>query len=179
LLALAAFNNRVSVRALRSDAASPAVRSRFVRAAGGEVALLAVIVAVTAALVDEAPAKNAVVPLAIANRPGVTTSTTAGPFRATVRVSPAVAGDDTLDMSVTGRHGEAPAIGEVDLAADPPKSGLPPVNLNVVQLSPTHFRVAHARLQPAGTWHLEMTVRTDLTEWLTRFPIRIGAGGGG
>lgn len=179
LLALGAFNNRISVPALRSGVASPAVRSRFVRAAGIEVALLAVVVGVTAALVDEAPAKNAVVPLAIAKRPRVTTTSTAGPFDVTVTVSPAVIGYDRLDMSVTSKHGKAPAIGEVDLAADPPEPGLPPVNLNVVQLSPTQFRVTRARLELAGTWHLVTTVRTDLTEWLTRFPVRIEAGGHG
>ena len=179
LLALGAFNNRISVPALRSGAASPAVRSRFMRAAGIEVALLAVVVGVTAALVGEAPAKNAVVPFQIAKRPGVRTTSTAGPFTATVTVSPAVIGYDTLDMSVTSTHGSAPAIGEVDLAADPPDRGLRPVNLNVVQLSPTRFRVTRARLGLAGTWHLEMTVRTNLTEWLTRFPVRIEAGGRG
>ena len=177
LLALGAFNNRVSVPALRSGAASPAVRGRFVRAAGTEVVLLAVVVGVTAALVDEAPAKNAVVPLEIAKRAGVITTSTAGPFTATVTVSPAQIGYDTLDMSVTSAHVGVPAIGEVDLAADPPARGLPPVNLNVVQLSPTRFRVTRAPLKLAGTWHLVMTVRTALTEWLTRFPVRIQAVG--
>jgi copper transport protein len=179
LLALGAFNNRRSVPALRSGAASPAVRTRFVRAAGIEVVLLAAVVSLTAALVGESPAKDAVVPLELAKRTPVTAMSRAGPFRATVTVSPALTGIDTLDMSVTSERGRAPAIGEVDLAADPPERGLGPVNLNVVQLSPTHFRVTRAPLNLAGTWHLEMTVRTNLTEWLTRLPVRIEAGGGG
>jgi copper transport protein len=80
VLALAAFNNRTSVPALRSGAASPAARSRFVRAAGIEVVLLAVVVGVTAALVGEAPATTIVRPLAIAQRPAVITSRAALPF---------------------------------------------------------------------------------------------------
>ena len=77
LLALGAFNNRVSVPALKSGAASPAVRSRFVRAAGLEVVLLAVVVGVTAALIGEAPAKNTVARPEIAKRSGVVTSSAA------------------------------------------------------------------------------------------------------
>jgi copper transport protein len=179
LLALGALNNRIHVPALRSGAALPAVRRRFATAAAVEIALLAVIVGVTAALVGEAPAKNVVVPFELAKRPAVSTTTTAGPFTATVTVSPALIGYDTLDMSVTGTRGSAPAIGEVDLAADPPARGVAPVKLNVVQLSPDHFRVTRARLGLAGTWHLEMTVRTNRTEWLTRFRVRIESGGRG
>ena len=121
LLALGAFNNRISVPALKSGAATPAVRSRFVRSAGLEVVLLAVVVGVTAALIGEAPAKNTVAGPEIARRAGVVTSSTASPWTATVRVSPAASGYDTLDMSVTNKHGKAPAIGEVDLAAHPPE----------------------------------------------------------
>ena len=119
LLALGAYNNRVSVPALKSGAATPAVRSRFVRAAGLEVVLLAVVVGVTAALIGEAPAKNSVARPEIAKRSGVVRGRTASRGTGTVRVSPAAIGYDTLDMSVTNKHGKAPAIGEVDLAHPP------------------------------------------------------------
>ena len=121
LLALGAFNNRISVPALKSGAATPAARSRFVRAAGLEVVLLAVVVGVTAALIGEAPAKNTVARPKIAKRSGVVRGRTASRGTGTVRVSPAAIGYDTLDMSVTNKHGKAPAIGDVAMAAHPPE----------------------------------------------------------
>lgn len=60
-------------------------------------------------------------------------------------------------------------IGEVDLAAVPPGSGRRPINLDVIQLSPSGFRVVRAPLRDPGRWDLEMTIRQGLTEWLTRF----------
>jgi len=58
LLALGAYNNRYSVPRLRSAAASPGERRRFLRSAAGELALVVGIVAVTAALVSEPPGRS-------------------------------------------------------------------------------------------------------------------------
>lgn len=169
LLALGAFNNRVSVRALRTGTALDAVRSRFVRAIGTELVLLLAILGVTAALVDEAPAKGV---LAATSRPTNFTATrSTGPFTATLTLRPALSGANTVEMRVTSRRHLA--IGEVDLAALPPAHGRKPVNLNVVQVSASRFRVADAPLRTPGRWELEMTVRQGLTEWLTRIPVTI------
>ncbi len=175
LLALAAYNNRVSVRALRTGAADHLKRTRFVRAVGVELCLLVAILGVTAALVDEAPAKTvlaasgAATPTGRATTLSVTRST--GPFKATLTLRPGVAGDNTVEMKVTSaRHLK---IGEVDLAAVPPGSGRRPINLDVIQLSPSGFRVVRAPLRDPGRWDLEMTIRQGLTEWLTRFPVTI------
>jgi copper transport protein len=59
LLALGAYNNLYSVPGLRSAAARPDERRRFLRAAAGELALVVGIVAVTAALVSEPPGRTA------------------------------------------------------------------------------------------------------------------------
>jgi copper transport protein len=171
LLALGAYNNRVTVPALRSGgAASPTARTRLLRAAGAELALLVVIVAVTAVLIDEPPAKNEVQQTAT-----ITVTRAVGPFTATIAVRPGVVGSNMLNMSVTATRGRPLTIGEVDVAADPPTRGTAPLNLNVVALSARRFRVTDAAFAIPGTWHLELTVRTGLTEWLTRIPIRIGA----
>jgi copper transport protein len=171
LLALGAFNNRVSVPALHNGAPAPAVRARFLRTASAEVALLVVVVGVTAALIAEAPAKGL-----IARTTSITASHAIGPFHASVEVAPGTVGANTIDMSVRSGARRPPTIGEVDLAADPPAaSGLAPLNLDVVQMSPTRFRVANAAFARAGTWHLDATVRVGLTEWLARIPIRIRA----
>jgi copper transport protein len=171
LLALGLFNNRVSVPGLESGAPSPALRARFLRAASAEVALLAVVVGVTAALIAEAPGKDLV-----AQTTSLTASHAIGPFDASVEVAPGAVGVNTIDMSVRSGARRPPAIGEVALAADPPAaSRLAPLNLNVVRLSPTRFRVASAAFARAGTWHLDATVRVGLREWLGRIPIRIRA----
>jgi copper transport protein len=173
LLALGAFNNRVSVPALRAGAASPATPTRFLRAVGTELALLLAVLAVTAALIDEAPAKG-VLSTTTPQPTALTAHGSAGPFRTTVTLRPALAGTNTVDMRVTSaRH---LTIGEVDLAAVSPGGKLKPVNLNVAQLSATRFRVAKATLRPPGRWELEMTVRHGLTEWLARIPVTIGQG---
>lgn len=59
LIALGAYNNRYSVPRLKSAAASPSERRRFLRSAAGELALVVGIVAVTAALVSEPPGRTA------------------------------------------------------------------------------------------------------------------------
>jgi copper transport protein len=171
VLALGAFNNRVTVPALRAGVTSPVMRARFLRAIGAELGLLLVILGVTAALIDEAPAKSAIKPAGQANT--FTATRSAGPFRVTLTLDPAVAGVNTVTMTVTSvRH---LTIGEVDLAAVPPAGRLKPVYLGVFQLSGSRFKVVDAPLRVPGRWDLEMTVRQDLTEYLARFPVTIAA----
>jgi copper transport protein len=173
LLALGAFNNRVSVPALRAGAALPGMRNRFLRAVGIELGLLLVILGVTAALVDEAPAKSVITNRSQAQATTFTATRSAGPFRTALTLHPALVGANTVDMRVTSaRH---LTIGEVDLAAVPPEGRLKPVNLNVVQLSASRFRVVDAPLRLPGRWELEVTVRQGLTEWLARIPVTIAA----
>jgi copper transport protein len=174
LLALGVFNNRVSVPALRSGAAVPAIRARFIRAVGIELALLVAVLGVTAALVDEAPAKSVLTQRRAAHASAFTTSRSAGPFKALVTLRPATVGPNTVEMTVTSGSRDLP-IGEVDLAAVPPLAGAKAVKLNVVQVSSTRFRTVGAPLRRPGTWELEMTIRTGLTEWLARIPVTIAA----
>ncbi|MGH3025373.1 MAG: CopD family protein, partial [Gaiellaceae bacterium] len=174
LLALGAFGNRVSVRALRSGATVPAIRARFLRAVGIELGLLVAVLGVTAALVDEAPAKNVLPQPHAALASALTATRSAGPFKARVTLRPATVGPNTVQMRVTSGSRDLP-IGEVDLAAVPPSAGAKPVNLNVVQVSSARFRTAGAALRQPGTWELEMTIRSGLTEWLARIPVTIAA----
>ncbi len=83
-------------------------------------------------------------------------------------------GPNTVEMTVTSGSRHLP-IGEVDLAAVPPLAGAKALKLNVVQLSSTRFRTAGAALRRPGRWELEMTIRTGLTEWLARIPVTIAA----
>jgi copper transport protein len=169
LLALGAYNNRVTVPALRGGAPSPLVRARFLRAASAELLLLVVVVALTAVLIDEPPAKNEV-----ALSASVTAAHAVGPFRAQLRVSPGTVGTNAISITVSSSRRHPPVIAEVDLAADPPAgSGLAPLNLTVIQVAPTRFRVVGADLRRAGRWSFDTTVRVGLRELLARVPIEI------
>lgn len=172
-LALGAFNNRVSVPALRSATARPGISSRLLRAAGAELALLLMILGVTAALIDEAPAKSLLASVKPAHATTFTATGSAGPFTATLTLRPALTGANTVELQVTSAHHLT--IGEVDLAAIPPRPALRPVKLNVAQLSASRFRVANAPLRTPGRWDLEVTVRRGLTEYIARIPVTIGA----
>jgi hypothetical protein len=87
-----------------------------------------------------------------------------------------VVATNTIDISVTSHERRPPAIGEVDLAADPPSGQRrTPLNLNVVQISATRFRVSRATFVVPGTWQFDLTVRVGLTELLARVPIKIAA----
>lgn len=174
VLGLGAYNNRVVVPALHAGVDTPALRGRFLRGLALEIGLLAVVLGVTAALVDEPPAKSIIKQPVPVHATSFTASHAAGPFKAVVTVKPAVAGTNTIDMQVTSgsRHLK---IGEVDLAAVSPTGAHKAINLDVIQLSASRFRVKHADLPQAGRWQLEMTVRYNLTEYLARIPVTIGA----
>ena len=80
---LGAFNNRVSVPRLRAGLASLVERRRFLYAVATELAVVVVIVAVTAVLVNEAPAKDQLV-----RTTSVNAKTAIGPFDGAVEVTP-------------------------------------------------------------------------------------------
>jgi copper transport protein len=172
LLALGAFNNRVSVPRLRAGLGSAAVHHRFARAVGAELLVFALIVGVTAVLIDEAPAKN------VAPSPAgpVSTQTTVGPFTATLRVAPARAGVNTIDVRVTNGRGRPANIAEVTVAASLPSRSLCPLNYTARRLGGGRFRVTGARLAIAGTWRLQLGVRQgQFNEWLQNVPVTIGS----
>jgi copper transport protein len=62
ILALGAYNNRVAVRRLRDETASPREQRRFLNTAAAELALLVVVVAVTAVLVNQPPPRTELEP---------------------------------------------------------------------------------------------------------------------
>ena len=86
LLALGAFNNRVSVPALRTGRAAGDVRRRFGRAVGVELGVMVAVLGLTAALVAEPPAKAA------AAGGSITREGEIGPFLYTLTVDPARTG---------------------------------------------------------------------------------------
>jgi copper transport protein len=172
IVALGAFNNRVSVPALRARIGSPPARRRFLLAVGGELALLIAVVGVTAVLVSERPAKDVLAQAARAA--GTTTPTRVGPFTGSVKVTPATVGANTVDLSFSTRDGNPAALAEVDVAASLPSHNIGPLRFTARRLGHGRFQVAGAQLPIPGTWQLRLTVRRgQFDEWLQTVPLEI------
>ena len=88
-----AYNNRYAVPKLKRQIASVVEQRRFLRAAGAELAIMAVIVGVTAVLVSEPPAKASV------NAAKYATDTVPiGPLELNYIVEPAKTGQNTIHL---------------------------------------------------------------------------------
>jgi copper transport protein len=171
LLALGAFNNRISVPRLRADPGSRIVQRRFLQAVAAELTLFVAIVAVTAVLVDERPFKDQ---LARAGPPASTTTTRVGPFTASINVTPAAVGPNRIDLSFTTGKGDPAVLAEVDVAASLPSRKIGPLRFTARRLARGRFQVAAAQLPIPGEWWLRLTVRQgQFDEWLKTIPIQI------
>ena len=169
LLALGAFNNRVSVPALRAATAGPELRRRFSRAVAIELAVMVVVVGVTAALVAEPPAK------AQASSSSVTREDAIGPFHYTVTVDPARVGQNEVHAYVLEHTGQPAEVDEIALTATLDQPDVGPLPLEATPAGPGHVTVAAAELPLAGSWSFELTVRRgEFDEWTTTFDIPIG-----
>ena len=171
LLALGAFNNRVSIPKLQADIDSTDTRRGFVRAIGAELLVFVAIIGVTAVLIDEAPAKNTVQAAA----GPLSTQTTVGPFGATLKVTPATAGSNTITVKLTNRAGRPANIAQVSVNASLPSRSLGPLGCTTKRTSEGTFVAVGAVLQIAGTWQIQLVVRQgQFNEWLRTVPVAIG-----
>jgi len=169
LLGLGAFNHRVLVPQLRDGGLPPERRRVFLRAIAIELAILAGVIAVTGVLIGQAPARNEV---ALTSR--TSAAHRAGPFIATITVTPAVVGSGEVAIALRGVHAHPPTVGEVDLATRAP-GGRRVATPAVDRGGPLRFAARSVTFARAGVWQFVLTVRTGLTEFVARVPIRIGA----
>jgi copper transport protein len=154
LLALGAFNNRYAVPRLRRGIASALERARFVRTVGAELFVMAAIVATTAALVAEPPARAQVAPTG-----PFATTTALGPLELNVTVDPAAAGSNVMHLYLTNEQGQPADVHEVKVAAMLPSKRIGPLRLVAHRTGPGHFTVDRAQLALAGDWQLRVDVR--------------------
>jgi copper transport protein len=152
LLALGLFNNRVSVRGLRVELAR--VRRRFAQAAALELALVTAVLAVTAALVEQPPARAQV-----AARGAYSSTARLGPYELDTTVDPARTGTNTIHLYVLQRSGQPANAAEATVLASLPSAGLGPLRLTGSVAGPGHFALNGARLPIAGRWSLRLEVR--------------------
>jgi copper transport protein len=115
-----------------------------------ELAVAAVVLAITAALVQQPPARA---------------TASGGPFDTTVEaeagqvmsatVDPAEAGPNDVHLYFTGASGEPLAVDAVQVTAG--TNDFPPRRLQVTPVSTNHVTVAGASLPSPGTWTVEVT----------------------
>jgi copper transport protein len=152
--------NRGSIGGLRGDDTTPSLRSRFARTLGAELAVMAVVVGVTAALVAEPPT--------VAARTGpFEQQTTLGPLGLDVIVDPAKPGRNTIHLTLTDRVGRPTKVDELRVSATQVERGVGPLHLTTTPAGPGHYIVAGAALPLSGDWQLRIEARRGEFELLT------------
>jgi copper transport protein len=171
VLALGALNNRVLVPRLRAGIASAVERRRFLRSTGAELALVLVIVGVTAVLVAEPPAKAQLA----AQAGPVSLDTSIGPFHLNLVVDPARTGRNQIHLYLLDHStGQPVKVDEARVSASLPAAGVGPLRLRAVPAGPGHAVVSGATLPLVGQWRLRVDVRNgDFDQWSTTLTVPI------
>jgi copper transport protein len=160
VIGVAAYNRRRSVPRLQGIAArgeTPGGAGVMLRRAlRGEVALLLVVLAVTAALASYAP------PVSAQSGP-FSITTTSGPTTLELDVDPARVGANQIhiyyfDAKTGAQYSEAK---ELKVTATLPSKHIGPLPLSVQDAGPGHFIIGNALLNAPGEWKLDLTLRVS------------------
>jgi copper transport protein len=170
LVALGAYNNRYAVPRLAREIASRVEQRRFLHLAGVELSLMVVVVALTAVLVAEPPAKAEVQP-----RGPFATEAALGPLTLNLVVDPARAGPNAVHAYLLDRAGQPVHAPEVKLAARLPSRSIGPLRVTAPHIAPGHYSARGVDLAVAGDWQLRVSVRLgefDAYDTTLSIPIR-------
>jgi copper transport protein len=172
LLALGAYNNRFAVPRLKRQIASALEQRRFLRVAGAELAIMAVVVSVTAVLVTEPPAKASVKPPKY-----VTDTVPIGNLEVNYIFEPAKTGPNVIHLYFFTRAGVPANVDDAKLSATLPSKGLGPVRIRLQRIVPSHYTTPAGVFPQAGEWQVTIEARRGEFEALTQtvtVPIREG-----
>ncbi|HYI38284.1 MAG TPA: copper resistance protein CopC [Thermoleophilaceae bacterium] len=155
LVAAGTVNHRRTLPRLRERAGAgetpggPGLALR--RVIRGELALMAVAIGVTAALVGYAPPAGSTAGPA-------SRSADLGPARLEMTVAPARVGANDIHLYLLDRRSGAQydRPKKVDVTARLPAKGIGPLKLEARKTGPGHYTVPSATLAPAGDWRLEV-----------------------
>lgn len=175
LIPLGAYNRRVSVPALKRMAdggETPGRAGVLLRGAlRAEVALVVVVLAVTAALVSYAPAYTA------GNAAGpVEITKSLGPADAQLTVDPSRVGANDVHLYLTDKRTGQPwqRTKELTVTVALPDKRLGPLKQSVREAGPGHYIVDGATFGVAGDWKLVLTSRVnDFDEYTARVDVTI------
>ncbi|MCU1371256.1 MAG: Copper resistance protein CopC [Ilumatobacteraceae bacterium] len=148
------------------DAASWTMLLRLVRA---EIALLVVVLMVTAVLSNASPAKVSV------DQGPITVSAELGSGSMDVTVDPAQAGRNDVHIYLFDADGRpADQYDEAEVSLELPSQGLGPFDREPVRAANGHFQLVATDLPLAGTWSMTVTVKPDRfteTKATVTFPV--------
>jgi copper transport protein len=167
LIALGAFNRRRSVPELSRLAAAGDTPGRagvlLRRALRTEIAVIVVVLGVTAALSSYAPSIDA------ASGPA-NLSGRIGPAQLEMTVDPARVGANQIHLYLLNPKDGSQFTGakEVDVEAMMPSKGIGPLDQTATKAGPGHYIDSSAVLGVPGKWHLTVTVRTSEFDQFTK-----------
>ncbi len=160
LIPLGAYNRYRSVPRLERIAAGGEAPGRagllLRRALRGEVALIVVVLGVTAALAGYAPAT------AVQSGP-FSGSASLGPAELEITVDPARVGSNQVHLYLFDATSGAQFSGvkELEVTATEPENSIGPLPLEPQRAGPGHYTVQGALLSVSGDWDLDVTMRVS------------------
>jgi copper transport protein len=172
LLALGAYNNRFAVPRLKKQIASVVEQRRFLRAAGAELAIMAVIVGVTAVLVTEPPAKASISAAKYA-----TDTIPIGPLELNYLIDPAKTGPNVIHLYFFKRTGPPANVDDAKMSATLPSKNLGPLQIPLTRIVPSHYTTSAGVFPEAGDWQVTFEIRKGQFQSYTQtvtVPIREG-----
>ena len=164
LLALGAYNNRFSVPRIAREIASRVEQRRFLRVAGAELGLMTVVVALTAVLVAEPPAKakatqTAAPPPAIPAQHPFAADGPIGRWTMNLVVDPARPGRNAMHLFVGDRRGTPIPISGASYEASLPSRNIGPLRITPKRLAVGHYSVYGVDFPIEGDWKVVLRVR--------------------
>ena len=159
---MGAYNNRYAVPRLAREIASRVEQRRFLRLAGAELTVMVAVVALTAALVAEPPAKAQVDP-----RGPFAAEAVLGPLTLNLVVDPSRAGPNAVHLYLLERNGRPARVDAVTVSARLPSRAIGPLRTAAHRLAPGHYAAHGVDLAVAGTWQLGVEVRRGEFESLS------------
>ena len=145
ILALGAYQNRFAVPRLKRQIASAVEQRRFLRVAGAELAIMAVVVSVTAVLVTEPPAKASVkAPKFISDTVPI------GNLEVNYTIEPAKTGPNVIHLYFFTPQGVPANVDDAKLSASVPQQGLGPVRHSAAEDRAQPLHDPGRSVSPAG-----------------------------
>jgi len=155
LLLLGLYNNRYAVPRLKKQIASVVEQRRFLRAAGTELAIMAVIVGVTAVLVTEPPAKASISAAKYA-----TDTVPIGPLELNYLIDPAKTGPNVIHLYFYRPKSGFPAsVDDAKMSATLPSKNLGPLRIPLTRIVPSHYTTSAGVFPEAGDWQVTFEIR--------------------
>ncbi|MFF5171439.1 copper resistance CopC/CopD family protein [Micromonospora sp. NPDC000089] len=155
VLAVAAYSRQLVRR--RTAAGRPTSMRRAVWA---ELAITAIVLGVSANLVETTPARTAASDVAGASSGYYSTTLTSSIYSLQVELDPAERGNNSMHLYVYTKDNRPLPVVEWKATAALPSAGIEPIDLPLLLLTDNHV-TGEINLPAAGEWQFRITVRTS------------------